>query len=165
MIDWMGKDYNDVLTDFLEWYLRESPPIEVPRGAPPVHFVEKVTGVVILRKGQFQVQLFTAAPNAVIPPHHHPNVDSYEVSLWGMRFAIYDNATKIEMHPNVMRKRGKAIRILPDTDHEAVASKYGGCFLSVQHWRNGTKPSSVGNDWVGLETMGADHLGQINGSK
>ena len=163
MIDWMGVDYNDDLTAFLEWYLNASPPIAPPRGAPPVHFVEKVTGVVVYREGQFQVQLFTAAPGAAIPPHHHPNVDSYEVSLWGMRFAIYQNGKKNEMHPNVMRKRGKAIRILPDTDHEALASKHGGCFLSVQHWLNGTKPSSVGNDWVGLENMGAAHLEQING--
>jgi len=161
MIDGIGKEYNDDLTDFLEWYLKESPPISIPRGTPPVYFVEKVTGVVIYRKYPFQVQLFTVEPSGVIPAHHHPNVDSYEVSLWGVYFYIYEGGEKLGIHPNIMRQQGHAIRVLPEADHGAKASHAGGCFLSIQKWLNDVPASSVGNDWVGKETMGDSHTAQL----
>lgn len=161
MIDGIGREYDDELTEFLQWYTQAAPPISVPRGAAPVTFVEGVTGTVLYRLGNFQVQLFTVTPGAVIPPHHHPNVDSYEMSLWGVTFYLLENGERLQIHPNIMRQGGQVIRVLPETDHGAEASRWGGCFLSIQQWLNGVKPSSVGNDWAGAETMGAEHSIQI----
>ena len=53
------------------------------------------------------------------------------------------------------------IRVLPESKHDAKAGPKGGCFLSVQHWLNGVKPTSVGNDWVGDSNMGENHTSQI----
>jgi hypothetical protein len=39
------------------------------------------------------------------------------------------------------------IRIFPHSTHTAISGPRGGCFISVQKWLNGVKPSTVGHDW------------------
>ena len=79
MKDGTGREFNDELTDFLEWYLDEGVSPYVPLNRS-LHFVEGLTSLCIYRHGQFQVELVTVTPNTYIPPHTHPNVDSYEVA-------------------------------------------------------------------------------------
>jgi quercetin dioxygenase-like cupin family protein len=49
-------------------------------------FIEGVSGIVLYRVKSFQVELFICQPNCVIPQHTHPDVDSYECFLYGMKF-------------------------------------------------------------------------------
>ena len=53
------------------------------------------------------------------------------------------------------------VRVLPNDEHAAKAGPNGGCFLSVQQWKNGVKPSAVGMDWKGGSSMGDSHNTQI----
>ena len=90
MKDGTGREFDDELSHFLDWYRENPQRIYVPL-ENSVHFVEGVTGLTIYRHGEYQVQLFTTTPNTVIPSHVHPNVDSYEVALSGMEFYLNDN--------------------------------------------------------------------------
>ena len=102
----------------------------------------------LYRKGCFQVQLFTVAPNIEIPDHIHPNMDSYEVHVGGdIAFRVNGefNNPKNNLMPGVTRIR-------PTDFHGGSFGKRGGLFLSVQHWLNGVEPSSAGEDWAYRDT-------------
>jgi len=167
MQDGTGREFNDDLTTFLKWYLDAGLRIFTPLN-DAVHFVENVVGTTIYRHGPFQVQLFTATPNTVIPEHLHPNVDSYEVALTGMEFTLegkivlpmWASEMKCE-DSNLSRAHYSTVRVLPESLHGGRSGPKGGAFMSVQHWLNGVKPTSVGNDWNGGETMGNDHTTQV----
>tara|TARA_R100001082_G_scaffold74509_1_gene43026 strand:+ start:367 stop:909 length:543 start_codon:yes stop_codon:yes gene_type:complete len=167
MKDGTGREFNDELTDFLEWYMEEgvSPYVPINRS---LHFVEGLTSLCIYRHGQFQVELVTVTPNTYIPPHTHPNVDSYEVALRGVEFYL-DGKTILPMwfanqpdkNSNLSAAHHKKVRVLPSNEHSAKAGAEGGCFLSVQHWLNDVEPSAVGMDWKGGSCMGDSHDSQI----
>ena len=166
MKDGTGREFNDDLTTFLEWYLSGGLEIYVPH-SNFVHFVEGVTGLTVYRSGQFQVQLFTATPNTIIPSHTHPNVDSYEVALSGMEFYLNDKVVLPRWYANIKAPDSnlpmshyEVVRVLPECPHSAIAGKDGGSFMSVQQWLNGVEPTSVGNDWDGI-TMGDEHTTQV----
>ena len=176
MIDGTGREFNDHLTTFLEWFLDAKAfdgfPLYIPvedsihfsgTAGPDPHAASGVVGLTIYRQDPFQVQLFTCTPDGLIPPHTHPNVDSYEVALRGMEFYLED---KIVLHDwqSVFEdtrpgKKGQCmakyhvVRVLPEAIHGAKAHKTGGAFMSVQHWLNGVKPSSVGKDWTREESI------------
>ena len=168
MIDGTGREFDDELTHFLEWYLDAGNKIYVPL-EDSIHFVEGVTGITIYRHEQFQVQLFSCTPSTEIPPHKHPNVDSYEVSLRGMEFDLHGEtvlpmwwAMKPQPNSNLANEWYNRLRVLPDSLHAARSHETGGAFMSVQHWLNDVKPTSVGNDWgEGDNTMGKEHSSQV----
>lgn len=167
MKDGTGREFNDELSHFLDWYRENPQRIYVPL-ENSVHFVEGVTGLTIYRHGEYQVQLFTTTPNTVIPSHVHPNVDSYEVALSGMEFYLNDNECVLPMwfaqtklgDSNISSAHYKSVRVLPNCPHGAKASDKGGSFMSVQRWLNGVEPTSVGNDWHG-DMMGEQHNEQV----
>tara|TARA_R100000789_G_C2933838_1_gene129976 strand:- start:31 stop:573 length:543 start_codon:yes stop_codon:yes gene_type:complete len=171
MKDGTGKEFNDELTDFLEWYMDEgvSPYVPLKRS---LHFVDGLTSLCIYRHEPFQVELVTVTPDTYIPPHTHPNVDSYEVALRGIEF--YSNgkttlplwfANTPDKNSNLSASHHMKVRILPETEHSAKAGPEGGCFLSVQQWLNGVEPSAVGMDWKGGSCMGDSHDSQITSTE
>lgn len=135
-------------------------------------FGTDIGSVVLHRAGQFQTELFVAprewntttsqrnyhfsdgGPMIKMQQHRHPNVDSYEVPLCG-RIHFYKNGVPLATPEKVaeVSKRGQSgvygsfTRILPTDWHGAAFGYGGGAFLSVQHWLNDVKPSSVGLDW------------------
>jgi len=119
-------------------------------------FIDGVVGYVIHREGQFQTQLFGVQPNVIIPNHHHPNIDSYEVAMHGVTF-IHSGRTI----PSKIMRPGMAIYVDHDDLHEAYTLENGGCFLSVQQWLNDVPPTSVETDWSG-DTMGPQHDSNID---
>ena len=130
-----------------------------PISTPPVNnltFMEGYVGYTVHRYKQFQTQLFIGQPNAVVPDHIHPNVDSFEVYISGMTFRHSD---EIVATPKTT-KPGEAIYVAHNDWHGGWAGPDGGCFLSVQQWLNNTKPTSVERDWEG-ETMGTIHQNLI----
>ena len=156
----------DDLSYFANWYLNSG---NIKRlytpFKNPLLFVEKVTSLVLYRKDNFQVELITCEPNTVIPEHTHPDVDSYELFLHGMKFThngeTIISSEQAEEEINGMPSHAyETIRVKPNDPHGGTASKNGGCFLSIQKWLNGVTPTHVGNNWDG-DTMGDNHTQQI----
>ena len=171
MKDGTGREFDDELTDFLEWFIDSGQRINTPLDRS-IHFVENLTSTCIYRYEQFQVEFVTVRPDTYIPPHTHPNVDSYEVALRGIEF-YSDGKTVLPMwfanqkdpNSNLSIAHYNVVRVLPSSEHSAKAGPEGGCFLSVQHWLNGVQPSAVGMDWKGGSSMGEGHDSQITSTE
>lgn len=171
--DTIGREHSDELAHFLSWYLQNMTGIYAPV-ENGIHVCEGIYGMVIYRDPPYQVQLFTVAPDTVIPEHVHPNVDSYEVALTGMEFycngktvmPMWFNNSKDEINDEakywgLAQGAYNYIRIEPETKHGALSGPTGGAFMSVQRWLNDVEPTSVGNDWYGEATMGPSHTSQV----
>ncbi len=171
MKDGTGREFDDDLTTFLEWWIDAGQRINTPLERS-IHFVENLTSTCIYRHEPFQVELVTVKPNTYIPPHTHPNVDSYEVALRGIEF-YSDGKTVLPMwfanqkdpNSNLSIAHYNVVRVLPSSEHSAKAGPEGGCFLSVQQWLNGVEPSAVGMDWKGGSSMGNGHDSQITSTE
>ena len=171
MKDGTGREFDDELTNFLEWFIDSGQRINTPLDRS-IHFVENLTSTCIYRYEQFQVEFVTVRPDTYIPPHTHPNVDSYEVALRGIEF-YSDGKTVLPMwfanqkdpNSNLSIAHYNVVRVLPSSEHSAKAGGEGGCFLSVQHWLNGVEPSAVGMDWKGGSSMGEGHDSQITSTE
>ena len=171
MKDGTGREFDDDLTTFLEWWVDAGQRINTPLDRS-IHFVENLTSTCIYRHEPFQVEFVTVKPNTYIPPHTHPNVDSYEVALRGIEF-YSDGKTVLPMwfanqkdpNSNLSIAHYNVVRVLPSSEHSAKAGPEGGCFLSVQQWLNGVEPSAVGMDWKGGSSMGDGHDSQITSTE
>tara|TARA_R110000824_G_scaffold400766_2_gene609277 strand:+ start:11 stop:583 length:573 start_codon:yes stop_codon:yes gene_type:complete len=167
-VDCIGQTHTDILSTFLEWFIIDekrpkawSVPVD-----NPIMIIDGIHGITLYRVEQFQVQLFLLAPNVVIPQHKHPNVDSYEVGMWGVLLTHKGKpvlADKIENAMTPKEKGGKysgcqnlTLRVRPDDVHGGYSGPKGGSFMSVQYWCDGIKPSSVETNWIG-ETLGDKH--------
>ena len=155
----------DELSNFAYWYLTSG---EVDKFYTPIKngllFIEGVSGIVLYRNEQFQVELFICQPNLVIPEHTHPDVDSYEFFLHGMKFT-HSGETVINNEEALLEQDGfpinayQTIRVKPNDPHGGTASKYGGAFISIQHWLNDVDPTHVSSNWEG-NSMGQQHSQQ-----
>lgn len=118
-----------------------------------------VTGVVLHRDGQYQVEQFTVHPSEAgvrFPEHRHPNVESVEFFMSGeIAFAI---AGRRVARDEDIRARGAngehalagSLLLVRSRDwHGGDVGAMGGTFLSLQRWRAGVAPSSVVLDWIG----------------
>ena len=149
----------DALSKFADWYLHENCKGVLNRIKPPkeeVICVDGLTPFQLYQQPPFQVELVICQPNVNIPEHLHPNVDSFEVCLYGMTFwhegdlfdpdllSIYDT-----------------IRVRPQHKHSAASGPIGGAFLSIQHWLNGVPMKKIGQDWEG-ESLGVQHKVKVD---
>lgn len=148
-----NKPPGDDLARFATWYLSGKPnlPMRPPAGKV-VHFVDgvhtKAQSLVIWREGRFQVEQVACEPGLVIPPHSHPNVDSFEVHLNGGVDFVIEGRRPIPR--SLLGKRdwyGMAVRVRPGVVHWAETGPEGGAFLSIQEWPEGIEMSAVGHDW------------------
>lgn len=108
----------------------------------------RTLGVVLDRRGQFQLELFVVPPGIeIIEFHVHPNVDSFELPVAGsFNFISAGNPNVFESVGNALRER-TAVRVRPEDVHGAVWTPKGGAFFSFQHWLNGVTPTTVINDF------------------
>jgi quercetin dioxygenase-like cupin family protein len=132
-----------------------------------VHTIEGVTSVIWYREPPFQVQLFIAPPNYIVPEHTHPNVDSFEIYLGGQirfshsgKFTAPEASFTIPAFDGTALSRGNSIRVRPNDVHGGIVGPSGGVFMSVQHWLNGVEPHCVAADYTGV-TMGSDHFSKV----
>ena len=129
----------DDLEAFMTWWLANrviNTPCE-----KETNFNGVLSGVVLYRHGQYQVQLFIVQPNSVIDAHIHPNVDSFEVFVGG------DINFMCDGNWNDQSVVGAHIRVRETSWHGGKFGPKGGCFLSIQKWLNNVPPTSVGDDW------------------
>ena len=132
----------DDLYAFATWWMNTKtflPPIE-----NNVSKDDKLTGTVLYRDGQYQVELFTIKSKTKSEMHVHPNVDSYEIYVSGdINFVINGenfNCIEGDVIPSLTR-------IYPHYLHTGETFEKGGSFLSIQKWLNGVSPTSVTIDW------------------
>jgi len=156
----------DKLESFKNWYLAQKPTIKfcVPFDNP-LMFIDGISGLTLYRKNNFQVQLFICEPNINIPKHIHPNIDSFELFLYGMKFThsektIIDSDMALKENNEIPFYYYQTIRVKPDDWHGGTSSKNGGAFISIQHWLNNTKPTHVSDDWQG-NVVGNKHKQQL----
>jgi len=157
------KPINDDLKEFKNWYLKNNL-INVPYNNP-IMFIDGISGITIYRKDQFQVQLFICEPNVIIKEHSHPNIDSYEMFLWGMEFThkgktIINKQMALLERNNMPRCSNWTLRIKQNELHGGQSSNKGGAFISIQKWLNNIKPSHVSEDWTG-DILGNKHKEQL----
>jgi len=152
----------DELSNFAHWYLTSG---EVDRVYTPIDkgllFIEGVSGIVLYRDKPFQVELFICQPNLKIPEHTHPDVDSYELFLYGMEFThsgqvVLNHKEAFEQVDGYAINSYKTIRVKPNDIHGGTASDKGGAFISIQHWLNDVNPTHVSSNWSG-DSMGKQH--------
>lgn len=136
----------------LSFYMLATNPYDSSAGNP-------VAGCVLHRDEEYQVELFMFLPTehgSEFPPHRHPNVDSIEYFLTGP-IAFNINGARVASDAKVYGVNddgsssmcGNYLRVRHTAAHGAKVGKEGGAFLSIQRWRNGVHPSSVGLDWDG----------------
>jgi len=146
----------DDLSAFADWYLRSGPRHIQPPAQDTMMHIEGITGLCIYRNNPFQVELFLVSPNVTVPQHLHPNVDSYEVFLYGVEFSA-NNEIRIpyedRLNPSWYHH---TFRLKPNCYHGGRSGPEGGAFMSIQHWLNNIAPTHVGDDWDG-NTMGDHH--------
>lgn len=129
----------------------------------PFAFVGNGPGMVMFRQGQFQAQLFICTPYSKVPPHAHPNVDSFEMHLGGDLYFYVDGQATLpidHLHDRrgaASRWWGRGVRVKRGQTHHLDVGQNGGAFMSIQHWLNDVKPTSVDFDWEGAP-MDARHL-------
>lgn len=141
------------LEEFLRWFLAQ------PLSAlcPPIDAVWEygtVRSLVLFRQPPYQVELFTVPPGETgeESEHRHPNVDQFQVYLSGeIDFRVNGRSVSEGMARSGIRE----IRLRPTDWHTARYTPAGGAFLSVQRWPGGVGPTSVGMEWEGPFTHGA----------
>ncbi len=133
--------------------------IENPRATPPsvydgVTRVGNFTGLVLMRAGQYQVQLWILEPGAEAPEHSHPSIDQILVYVTGEidftlngKPVLEEAAEKVE--GDMCSLNGRWHRVKPGKKHSARAGLAGGAFIAYQHWEDGTDPQSAHLDWEG----------------
>lgn len=123
---------------FAKWWLKTKP-FEPPLSAQLR--VGAISGTVLFRRGQYQVEQFVAEPFAEAPSHYHPNIDTIEYIVSGS--LVFDQSSGRACQP------GDRVRVRPGEVHVARAGADGVCFISMQRWLNDVPPTSVTLDWVG----------------
>ena len=135
------------LKAFSEWYLGTVGTL--PLKAPAVDAIRVTTfmsEVIIYRDPPFQVDFVTLFPGQFIPPHYHPNVDSYDVNLTGNGEAIVSGRVwtkRIQAQPRVNLR----IPVLAGAIHYGFTSE-GSAFISMQKWKEGVPLSFLSEDWI-----------------
>jgi quercetin dioxygenase-like cupin family protein len=128
---------NAELRAFARRYMRGEVPQRVPVDA--VRMLVNSTEVVLHRDGQFQVELITLRKGCTVPPHVHPNIDTYEIALSGSGTATVGAHTH----------GGKSIvAIKAGVLHSAAIGSTDTAFLSIQQW-HGVAPTFITDDWEG----------------
>jgi len=165
------KDRKDLLEWFAVWYLKRAKrekclPMRTIQDnciyKPPHSSRAKdnsVSALTLYRQENLQVQLCIFPPYSEVPSHTHPNMDSFEVYIGGEPFFLIkgidpEHHEELRNFDNLKDKESfynklflKSFRITEKTVHSATFGKKGGAFLSIQHWKNGTKPASPADDW------------------
>jgi|TARA_B100001996_G_scaffold230020_1_gene177362 hypothetical protein len=146
----------DAITGFLHEYLSTFDANEITKikdwdynyfGVPDFH------RKVMYKEGQFQCELLNWPPHAIIPEHVHPDIDSYEVYIRG-KIGFSHDGYWIDNHPEVKEickfvHDYFTLRVYHDDIHGAFMGDDRSMFMSVQHWQNGVKPSTVGENYIG----------------
>lgn len=154
---------SDDLEEFARWYVDAKHPLKIPFH-DPIYVTDVSISLILYRAGPWQVELYLVKPNAKVPEHSHPTMDSIEY-FWAGDFALdvgdeetvrtLQEALNAEAFTGGSALFGQWVRTNAETKHSGVSGPRGGAFLSMQKWLNG-KPRSASRAWEG-EPVGRCH--------
>lgn len=114
-----------------------------------------VLSLVLYRDAPWQTELFILRPGLGFPrQHRHPDVDAYEYLL-SERIPFFINGRDRSRGAGALANTGTlgVICEVRSSDWHGVGNvPEGGTFLSIQEWKNGVVPTSVGLNWEGTPT-------------
>lgn len=129
------------LESFVEWFL--SQPFKNFCFLESYEF-GSVRSTIVYRDPPFQAELFQLVPNTGFPrDHRHPDVDTYE-------YGMSDYCPLIVNGQAVDGAFGALCKVGAEDWHRVGDIPHGGTFLSLQEWKNGVAPTSVGLNWCGV---------------
>lgn len=110
-----------------------------------------VLSLILYRDPPWQAELFILRPNNGFPrDHRHPDVDSYEYALSDSLPLIVNGKPWQESGGEVRAGTlGDLCRVGAEDWHRVGDIPHGGTFISLQEWKNGVRPTSVGKNWEG----------------
>ena len=140
------------LDDFFAFFLQQN---FAHLSAVEVYDYGSVCSTVLYRSADLQAELFILKPNAGFPrDHRHPDVDSYEYVLSG-HVPLIVNGVDVSRGSDggdgaLAVGNMRALYKVSSKDWHSVGDiPNGGAFVSLQLWKNGRAPNSVGLDWEG----------------
>ena len=156
---WLARPFDDLLI-FAQNFMASA--MAVP--ACPFDGIRKVdrfSGLTLHRSGPYQVQLWIGEPNANVPEHRHPNVDTIQIYLSGQIY-LRVNGVPVTAPDRVgvlpdgrCNLNGAFTRIRPEDIHSFTLGPAGGSWMTVEKWLDGN-PTSTELDWEG-EAIGSEH--------
>jgi len=140
------------LRQFTNWWWKAGQPYKIPED--PVKICKNSMEFVLFRVGRFQVEQITLVPGVEVPPHCHPNVDTYETHLCGSGIAFLGNNSYplnySYAHDPKNRFHLRRLRIKPGVIHSGKADTMV-VALSFQEWMDCVSPTHITDNWVGQE--------------
>lgn len=142
----------DELAEFCRWYFEGGIKLKPPQDG--LLFQRRdgtgAISVVLFRDPPYQVELIIFEPGSQIPEHRHDHIDTIEVMVSGALELFVDGLQCVYERPprpgtGMNRDVLKFVPIPSDAYHHGRTAG-GGCFLSVQRWKDMT-PSHVGLEW------------------
>jgi hypothetical protein len=147
--------------EFVKFWMSAGRPI-LPPFDGPVFTTDIAYSLVLYRKDNCQVELYTCKPNTEAPWHSHPGVDSFFVYLGGnidfgqpngefAGTAQYQQPRQDGAHLLF----GQTSEALDGARHTLRVGPEGGAFLSFEKWDKKI-PTSVTVNWTG-DPVGQEH--------
>lgn len=157
----------DPLAAFANWFT-----VQQGYRVPPCPFdavtrVGKFTGLILYHEAPYQVQLWICEPNAEIPEHSHPNMDTIFAYLSGQIYlnvngqSVLNQENTYELPDGQSSKVGAFARIGPKDKHSAKIGPKGGSFLNFGLFHDGFVRSAH-LDWEGEPLGGFNALNYIH---
>jgi len=119
-------------------------------------------GIVLDRQDYFQTELFIIPSDIkLIEYHSHPNVDVYQLNVYG-DFIFESNNVQYKESAEIKRLSEKTVAYVAAGDIHGLLVNSASCFMTFQYWKNGSKMDSVGNDFV-LDVNNPNHFKGLKG--
>ncbi len=139
------------VSQFMKAWWRAGQPYKVPdKNYKEINvdgYIPMFREFVLYRAGQFQVEQITLLPDVAVPPHSHPNIDTYECHVAGSGNAWIEDRQLPYTHD--YRKHSPIARrflIKAGDVHWGIADTVN-VVLSFQHWHNLVSPTFITDDW------------------
>jgi hypothetical protein len=150
----------NTVKEFKDWWYENNCPIQPPF-CNSVFTTDIAYSLVLFRKDNYQVELYTCKPSTQAPFHSHPGVDSLFVYLTGnIEFGLPDETFTNTQYYQRAKKDGthmllgKESEAMDGAKHTLRVGDTGGAFLSFEKWDR--EPHSVTINWKG-ESVGQEH--------
>jgi hypothetical protein len=131
------------LRAFAKWWWASTP---VAPPSEPAKIAPQWLEFVLFRRCQFQVELIALFPGALVPPHRHPHVETYEVHYSGGGEAWLGTPERRLRQPHLVGDTMlRRLRIAAGMPHGGRAEGLTTA-LSLQRWQ-GREPTFISDDW------------------
>lgn len=100
----------------------------------------------LFTRGQTQVELVTIPKGVYIPPHCHPNIDSWLIFLDGR--PVITKWKQGLLAKTTWAELMVPYHLEPDDFHTFETLTYSFKFINIQVWKAGVNPTSAQQDYI-----------------